>query len=108
MPTAQGCFQSREWGEAPENIKMVVANGGVLVETSAQVRLMVAFDPITLAPDLIRRQSNDMVVSNSDLTYEVYPRNAQIPQGSVEVFQRPFEAGLCTVPAKHRGHSFRL
>jgi hypothetical protein len=107
-PTAQGCFQSREWSEAPDNIKMVVANGGVLVETTAQVRLMVPFDPIKLAPDLQRRQANDMVVSNSDLTYEVYPRNSQIPQGSVEVFQRPFEAGLCSLPAKRRGNSFRL
>jgi hypothetical protein len=108
MPTMQNCFQGREWPEAPEYIKNIVNSGGVLVDTTAQGRLMLPYDPLVLAPNLQRRVPNDMIVVMPDGQFELYPRNTQVPQGAVEVFQRPFEVGLCNPPAKRTGKLFKL
>lgn len=102
------CFQAREWKEAPDYIKTVLSAGGVLVDTTAQVRLMLPFDPITLAPHLARIFPNDMIVATTDGNYQIYRRNGTIPSGAVEIFQRPQEAGLCAPPEKTSGKFFRL
>ncbi|RYZ82163.1 MAG: protease, partial [Proteobacteria bacterium] len=97
-PTRNGCFVDRDWAQAPAYIRSVLDAGGVLVDTSAQVRIVVPFDPLMLTQNLSRRFVNDMVVALADGSFAVYPRNSAIPYGAIEVFQRPLEAGLCTVP----------
>lgn len=107
---AQGmnCFRSQEWPQAPDYIKTALLSGAVLVETTAQYRLMVPFDPVQLAPDLQRSRFDDMILITADGNYIVYPRGMGAPQGSVEIFQRPLETGLCQDPAKKSGRMFRL
>jgi len=108
LPTGSNCFVPREWKEAPAHIQMVLAAGGVLVDTTMQVRLMVPFDPVELAPELRRQYSNDMIVVTQDGQYQLFGRHQLIPQGAVEVLQRPLEAGLCSLPGKLSGKTFRL
>lgn len=108
-PTGSNCFNSREWSEAPDYIKQVVAAGGVLVETNMQYRAMVPYDPILLGNNLQRSSMDDMVVALPDGTYTVASRNsAQLPKGALEVFQRPSDVGLCNAPLKRSGKLFRL
>ncbi len=102
------CFQAREWSQAPDYIKTVLSTGGALVDTTAQVRLMLPFDPLTLAPHLARVFPNDMIVVTTDGNYQIYRRNDAIPSGAVEIFQRPQEAGLCSPPEKASGKFFIL
>jgi hypothetical protein len=109
MPTGRGCFVSREWPQAPAYIQQVLSAGGVLVDTTIQTRLMVPFDPVFLSPQqLVRQFPNDMIVVTPDGQYRIFLRNAPIPQGAVEIFQRPLEAGLCTPPVRSGAKSFRL
>lgn len=107
-PTMPNCFNSREWSEAPDYIKQVVAAGGVLVETNMQYRAMLPYDPALLGNNLQRRSIDDMIVALPDGTYAVAPRFSQLPQGALEVFQRPLEVGLCNPPLKRSGKLFRL
>ena len=102
------CFSAHEWSEAPEYIQKVVALGGVLVETTAQYRLMVPFDPALLAPDQQRLSADDMVIVEPQGGFYIVRRLSQIPQGAVEVFQRPYEASLCHAPLKASGKIFTL
>lgn len=93
------CFQAIEWSAAPEYVKQVLHRGGVLVETSQGVRIMVPFDPLTLTRRGRRAYGNDMILLLPDGTLEVRRRGSPAPEGSSEVFQRPQEAGLCDAPA---------
>jgi len=104
----QQCFVSREWSEAPDYIKQVLAMGGVLVETSVQIRIMLPYDPILLAAKQQRYSMDDMVIALPQGGFQVVPRLSQIPQGAVEVFQRPREVGLCAVPLKRAGKIFKF
>jgi subtilisin family serine protease len=108
FPTAGNCFNSREWTEAPDYIKQVLAVGGLLVETTLQYRVMVPFDPVELVSNQQRQFIDDMVIALPRGGFQVVPRLSQIPQGAIEVFQRPQEAGLCHVPLKNAGKIFRL
>lgn len=107
---AQGgpCFNSREWTEAPDYIKRTLTTGGVLVETTAQYRVMVPFDPILLVPNAQRQFLDDMVIAAPKGGFQIVPRLSQVPQGAIEIFQRPADAGLCTPPAKLGGKFFLL
>ena len=107
-PTQVNCFVPRVWKDAPMHIEMALAAGAVLVDTSLRVRLMTPFDPIELAPDLRRRNQTDMIVITPEGQYKLYGRFDQIPQNAVEVFQRPVEAGLCTLPATAGAKKFFL
>lgn len=108
-PTGPGCFNDVVYNPIPEYIRDVVSRGGVLVQTTAAVRVMVPFDPITLSPNLQRQLLNDMIVALPQGGYAVYPRRAMIPSGAVEIFQRPLEAGLCRVPVERgNGKYFHL
>lgn len=107
-PLAGNCFQSRDWPEAPDYIKQALSIGGVLVDTTAQGRVILPFDPATLSPQLVRQYPNDMIVVTSDGQYRIFRRNSAIPQGAIEIFQRPYETGLCTPPTKLSGKLFRL
>lgn len=108
-PTGPGCFVDVYYNPIPIYLREVVAKGGVLVQTTAAVRVMVPFDPITMAPYLRRTYMNDMIVALPQGGYAIYPRNAWIPPGAAEIFQRPLEAGLCRIPqGRGNGKSFRL
>lgn len=95
MPTGSGCFVDVKYDPIPDYIQDAVGRGGVLVQTTAAIRVMVPFDPILLAENLKRAFMNDMIVALPSGGYAVYSRQAPIPSGAVEIFQRPLEAGLC-------------
>lgn len=80
----------------------VIAMGGKLVQTTAGLRIMVAVDPVRLFPGLGRMNLDDMVVVTADGPMIVM-RGSFLPQGAVEVFARPFEAGLCRRPSPGAG-----
>lgn len=107
-PTTNGCFNSREWAEAPDYIKQVLTTGGLLVETSLQYRIMLPFDPILLAPNLQRQMQDDMIVALPQGGFQTIRRMGPVPQGAIELFQRPAEMGLCAVPLKRAGRVFLL
>lgn len=102
------CFVSREWPQAPAYIQQALAAGAVLVETTQQIRLMLPYDPALLVPQQQRQFTDDMVVALPNGGYQVIRRLTTIPQGAVEVFQRPLEAGLCRVPLKRSGKMLQL
>ncbi|WP_413289048.1 S8 family serine peptidase [Bdellovibrio sp. HCB337] len=102
------CFNSREWPEAPDYIKQVLSVGGSLVETTVQYRIMVPFDPAILAANQQRQYMDDMVIVMPNGNYHIVRRLSPIPQGAVEIFQRPLETGLCNLPAKRTGKMFRM
>lgn len=108
MPTGPGCFVDVYYNPLPNYLLDAVAKGGVLVQTTAGGRIIVPFDPITIAPYLRRTIMNDMIVALPQGGYAVYPRNSWIPAGAVEIFQRPFEAGLCRIPPGRNRKNFRL
>lgn len=108
IPTAGNCFKSREWAEAPDYIRQVLNLGGVLVETNQQYRIMLPYDPASLVPQQQRRSWDDMVVALPDGEIQIVPRFSWIPQGAVEIFQRPLETGLCQAPPLRSGRLFGL
>jgi hypothetical protein len=72
----------------------IYQRGGVFVQTNIGIKIMVPFDPIELVPNGHRSYPNDMVTLTT-LGMTVYNRFGPKPYESVEVFQRPIEAGLC-------------
>jgi len=108
MPTTPSCFNSREWFEAPEYIKQVLTTGGLLVETTAQYRVMVPFDPLLLLPGQQRQLADDMIIALPQGGLQIIRRSSAVPAGAIEIFQRPNEKGLCFVPLKRSGHFFIL
>jgi hypothetical protein len=98
-PTQENCFREYEWPEAPEYVRQVLYRGGVLVETTQGLRIMVPFDPLLLTQRRRRLYENDMILLLPDGRYDVRRRGGPAPEGSSEVFQRPLEAGLCEAKA---------
>ncbi|WP_413943910.1 S8 family serine peptidase [Bdellovibrio sp. HCB-162] len=107
-PTGPGCFIDVNLNPVPDYVREVLSRGGVPVQTTAAVRVMVPFDPITMASYLRRNLLNDMIVALPQGGYAVYPRFAAIPPGAVEIFQRPLEAGLCRPTPIGGGKNFHL
>lgn len=107
-PTGPGCFWDVMINPLPGYLQEVVSKGGVLVDTTAAVRVMVPFDPLMVAPHLRRYAINDMIVALPHGGYAVYPRYAPIPNGAAEIFQRPLEAGLCRPRPGGTGKNFHL
>ncbi|WP_374029605.1 S8 family serine peptidase [Bdellovibrio bacteriovorus] len=107
-PTGPGCFIDVNYNPLPHYLREVVSKGGYLVQTTVGIRVIVPFDPITLASHLRRNLMNDMIVALPQGGYAVYPRNAMIPAGAAEIFQRPLEAGLCRITNSGNGKNFRL
>ncbi len=91
------CFVEGQFSPLPDYVQTILDLGGVLVQTTAALRIMTPFDPIQLSQYLRRIRVNDMIVINSQ-GLQIYPRGAPMPLGSVEIFQRPLEAGLCHPP----------
>jgi hypothetical protein len=108
MPVGPNCFTDAQVGPVPDYLKDVLARGGVLVQTTLAARVMVPFDPAILSPNLLRTFVNDMIVAPPTQGYQVYPRNAYVPPGSVEIFQRPIEAGLCNPRGIRPSKSFMM
>lgn len=106
-PTGPGCFVEGQLPAVPAYVQSVLARGGVLVQTTAALRIMTPYDPILLNPGLRRVAMDDMVVATPQ-GIALFPRLAAIPPGSAEIFQRPVEAGLCNQPAQGGGKTFRL
>lgn len=111
-PTGPGCFVPATLSMMLPHIQSVLARGGVLVQTTAAIRIMVPYDPITLSPQLRRQKPDDMVVITPQ-GIALFPRLGVIPPASAEIFQRPQEAGLCSQGAVSgsgggNGKSFRL
>lgn len=101
-PTGPGCFLPGRLASIPDYIQDPLRRGGVLVQTTAQIRIMTPYDPFLLVPHMRRNRADDMLVI-SQYGYGLFPRMAPIPPGAVEIFQRPVEAGLCDSGATGRG-----
>lgn len=107
--TGYGCFVEADPNfNLPDYVKAGLSAGGVLVQTTQAYRIMLPFDPLELAPHLRRNFINDMVVMTQDGGIQVYPRYGYVPPGSVELFQRPIEAGLCHAPSTRNGRRLAL
>lgn len=106
-PTGPGCFLDATILPPPYAVDSI-QRGGVLVQTTHGARVMTPFDPILLAPYLRRVVINDMIVALPQGGYGLFPRQGMIPQGAVEVFQRPLEAGLCNPRGGTGGRQFSL
>jgi len=92
----------------PQQMIDAVNVGGLIVQTTAGLRVMTPFDPILLTDNLSRYQQNDLILTTPN-GYSVSPRNStQIPYGWVEVFQTPLEMTLCQWPDQPQGDIFRL
>lgn len=102
------CFKEARLNPVPGYLKDVISRGGVPVQTTAGVRIMLPYDPIQLATYVTRVMADDMIVVMPNGRYNAFPRRAQIPEGVVEIFQRPLETGLCNPPRLQKGKSFRL
>lgn len=107
FPTGPNCFWDVAYPNPPPYLRDAFQKGGVLVATTIGNRIMVPFDPITIAPGLRRNFMNDMIVALPQGGYAVYQRHAWIPEGAAEIFQRPLEAGLCRVVSQP-GNNFQL
>lgn len=107
-PTGPGCFWDVTLNPLPSYLSEIISKGGVPVETTAAIRIIVPFDPVNIAPYLRRQQVNDMIVALPQGGYGVFPRYAPIPNGAAEIFQRPLEAGLCRPRPGGSGKNFRL
>lgn len=102
------CFEDITFNPPLPYVADVLSQGGVPVRTTYGIRIMLPFDPVTLERYLVRMNFNDMIVALPQGGYTVYPRRALIPQGAVEIFQRPLEAGLCRLPNGAGQKSFSL
>lgn len=102
------CFQEAKLNNPPDYVKEALSKGGVPVQTTFGIRIMVPFDPVTLEEYLVRINSSDMIVALPDGGYTVFTRRGQVPQGAVEIFQRPIETGLCRSGGNSSAKSFSL
>jgi hypothetical protein len=108
QPTGPGCFWDVILNPLPGYLYDVISRGGVPVETTAAIRIMVPFDPISLGANLTRIAPNDMIVALPLGGYAVFARFGAIPRGAAEVFQRPIEAGFCRPRPGGNGKNFQL
>ncbi len=92
--TGPGCFLRAPLHVIPPYALHALSAGGVAVHTTQGVRVLTEFDPLMLAPHLRRVQRNDMVTA-TPYGLAIFPRYGLIPNGAVEIFQRPLEAGPC-------------
>lgn len=92
----------------PQHMIDVVNVGGLIVLTTAGLRVMTPYDPLTITSNLNRYQPNDLVLTTPN-GYQVTSRNnTRVPVGWVEVFQTPLEMSLCQQPQQPQGDIFRL
>lgn len=106
-PTGAGCFIPSHQQQFPQFILNVLNQGGVIVQTTAAMRIMTPYDPIQLMNGHQRVAINDMVVV-TPRGFELYPRGAFAPPDSIEIFQRPQEAGLCQQNGNNQGPDTRV
>lgn len=104
--TGPGCFVEGEWPDAPNYLRPALEAGGRFVQTTSGWRIMTSFDPATLAKGHRRIRADDMLTLGR-IGWRFYPRNTMIPEGAVEVFQRPVEAGICNVQSTPGGRILR-
>lgn len=104
--TGPGCFIEGSWPEAPRYLAPALEAGGRFVQTTSGWRIMTSFDPATLARGHRRIRADDMLTLGP-AGWRFFPRNTLIPEGAVEVFQRPLEAGLCGAPSSPGGRVLR-
>lgn len=95
--TGPRCFTTypQAFDTLPEFIKVITYRGGRLVQTTSGGRIIFPQDPISLT-NLNRYQFNDMVTL-SEFGFEIFPRGPYAHSGSVEIFQRPYEAAPCNI-----------
>ncbi|UOF00009.1 hypothetical protein [Bdellovibrio reynosensis] len=105
--TGPGCFFDIYLNPMPYSIGEAVMRGGVPVQTTAGIRVMMPFDPLQICQGLQRQFPNDMIVAMPNGGYGIFPRFGYIPPGAIELFQRPLEAGLCRDNGRRQNY-FRI
>jgi hypothetical protein len=92
------CFQPLMLQNLPKHLQAVLDRGGVFVQTTAGVRILFPNDPLALTSGLQRSFVTDVVLATAQ-GYKVIPRNsAYNDPTAAEVFQRPIDATICSVP----------
>lgn len=104
--TGPGCFIEGQWPGAPQYLNPALEAGGRFVQTTSGWRIMTSFDPASLARGHRRIRPDDMLTLGP-AGWRFFPRATLIPEGAVEVFQRPLEAGICNVQSASGGRVLR-
>lgn len=106
--TGPQCFVTypQAFDSLPEFIKVITYRGGRLVQTTAGGRIIFPKDPITLT-QLTRFQFDDMLTL-SPSGFALSPRGGLTAPGSVEIFQRPYEASPCNIGPAVSGRYLEL
>ena len=101
MPTSrEGCFSpvNPEELDLPANITYALNFEGTLVQTTAGLKIFYNYDPIRLAPRVMRRAPNDILVITAQGP-ALFPRGTMLPQNFVELVQTPMGQKVCGTTA---------
>lgn len=96
-PKTGSCFSEVFIANLPEHIQTLMARGAKLVETNYGLRLMTPYDPLSLSPKLRRASFNDVVLASSS-GLRVQARFIVSGADEIEVFQKPIDANVCSLP----------
>lgn len=105
-PINSNCFGGDQSNIKSSQIKKLSSLGGTLVQTTDGWKMMFAFDPWSFFS--IKKSFQDdrlMLLSSGDV--RSYPRLSPLIPGAIELFARPYEAGLCQVPEQKSGQIIR-
>lgn len=94
--TRPNCFERAYLPPQAPYISFLFDLGGVVVQTTAGLKIAVDFDPIELNPNLKRIRTEDMVLA-TPMGIILRPRHEMpyIPRTWAEVFQLPPDKGIC-------------
>jgi hypothetical protein len=112
-PTGPGsCFQPVNVdATTPAYVQQLLQFQGVLVESSAGLKLMYPYDPIRLLPGIVRRRFDDMLVITPQGP-GIFARTGlwNMPQGFYELVQTPWGQKICgtSANAPSFARAFRL
>jgi subtilisin family serine protease len=106
-PTGQ-CFRTFTEANMPQYVLDILNLGGLMVQTSAGLRLMTPYNPALLNSHLNPDQGYDYVLTSPEGLRGIPRQSGYIPSGWVELFQTPQEATLCDQPLQALGRLFRL
>lgn len=114
--TGPGCFFQFPGGIRWPHLQEAFRRNAILVDTTGGPKLLVEFDPWTLAPYLRRYRIDDIFYAQPN-GFGMFPREMinRLPFGTLEIFQglrssicRPENGDLNSGLVNHRGEEFRL
>lgn len=106
FPTNGVCFSEAVIATPYPHLQPLLRDGGRPVQTTAGIKIFVAFDPLTRISGLRRFQPNDMIVVDSR-GYTILPRASatRLGSGVYEVVETPLGQSLCSDRDNHRDNN---